>query len=140
LLCHTLVNQCNKAQRNFVTIQDVHNAEEELLEKGQAHLDSIWQTSGPVTRLTLAALADLLRRSDQATGSEIVDELKNCHIDLPLSQVIEAMDELVAQDIVCEILGYRVSYDFTTQLYAHWLCRYKPLSKVVEVECNELAK
>ena len=140
LLCHTLVNQCNKAQRNFVTIQDVHNAEEELLEKSHAHLDYIWQTSGRPARLTLAALSNLLSRSDQVTGSEIVDELASRQIDLLSGQIIEAMDELVAQDIVCEIPGYRVSYDFTTQLYAHWLRRYKPLSKVVEVECNELDK
>jgi len=74
------------------------------------------------------------------TGSEIVDELTSRQIDLLPSQIIEAMDELVVQDIVYEIPGYRVSYDFTTQLYAHWLRRYKPLSKVVEVERNELAK
>jgi len=140
LLCHTLVNQCNKAQRNFVTIQDVHNAEEELLEAGQAHLEFIWMVSGPVARLTLAALAELCSRSGQVTGSEIVDELTSRQIDLLPSQIIEAMDELVVQDIVYEIPGYRVSYDFTTQLYAHWLRRYKPLSKVVEVERNELAK
>jgi len=140
LLCHILVNRCNKGQRNFVTIQDVHNAEEELLEAGQAHLEFIWMVSGPVARLTLAALADLRTRSGQVTGSEIVDELISRQIDLLPSQIIEVMDELVAQDIVCEIPGYRVSYDFTTQLYVHWLRRYKPLSKVVEVERHELAK
>jgi len=25
-----------------------------------------------------------------------------------------------------------VSYDFTAQLYTHWIRRYKPLSKVME--------
>lgn len=138
MLCYILVNRCNKAHRSYVTTQGVRDAEEELLQTGHAHLRFIWGVSDPVEKLTLAALGELQGRLGQVTGSEIVDRLASFQIDLDPGQVIKAMEGLAARDIVCEVSGYQVSYEFTTRLYAHWLRLYKPLSKVVEEIHNEL--
>jgi len=138
LLCNILVNQCNEAQCIYVTVQDVRNALEELLETGRAHLTFLWQTSDPEAKLTLATLAELRSRLDQVTAAAIADRLGAYQMRLNPGQIMETMEQLASRDIVREIPGSLVTYDFTAQLYAHWLHRYKSLSKVVEEVGNEL--
>jgi hypothetical protein len=133
LLCTILVNRCSEARCNYVTIQSVRDALDELMEAGSAHLAFLWQTSGRRAKLTLAAMADLQRRSELVTTSGIVDRLRAYQVPLGPGQIIQAMEQLEARDIVYEIPGTTVFYDFTAQLYGHWLRRYKSLSKVVEV-------
>jgi hypothetical protein len=132
LLCNILVNQCNDNERNYVTIQGVRRAQDELLEAGQAHLTYIWQTSDQEARLCLAALADLRSRMDQLTAAAIANRLGDFQVVLDPGQVAQTMDALKSREIVREIMGNPVTYDLTAQLYRHWLLRYKSLSKVVE--------
>jgi hypothetical protein len=132
LLCNILVNQCNEAQRNYVTIQNVRDVVEELLETGYAQLTFLWKTSDQETQLALAALAELRDKLDQVTTAAIADWLSTYQIHLGPGQITKSMEHLVARDIVREIPGSPVVYDFTAQLYARWLRRYKSLSKVVE--------
>jgi hypothetical protein len=42
------------------------------------------------------------------------------------------MSSLVARDLVVEEKGNPITYLLKAQLYAHWLRRYRPLSRVVE--------
>jgi hypothetical protein len=132
LLCNILVNQCNDNERNYVTIQGVRRAQDELLEAGQAHLTYIWQTSAQEARLCLAALADLRSRMDQLTAAAIANRLGDFQVTMDPGQIAQTMDALKAREIVREIMGNPVTYDLTAQLYRHWLLRYKSLSKVVE--------
>jgi hypothetical protein len=136
LLCNILVNQCNDDERNYVTIQGVRRALDELLEAGQAHLTYIWQTSELDACLCLAALADLRPRMDQLTAAAIANRLGDFQVTLDLGQVTQTMESLKAREIVRELVGNPVTYDFTAQLYRHWLLRYKSLSKVVEETCH----
>ncbi len=137
LLCNILVNRCNEAQRNYVTIQNVREAVEELLETGRAHLTFLWQTSNQEAQLTLAALAELRDRLDQVTTAAIADRLSSYQLYLDPGQITKAMEQLVTRDIIREIPGSPVAYEFTAQLYARWLRRYKSLSKVVEEVSDE---
>jgi len=138
LLCSILVDRCNETECNYVTVQNVRDAVEELLETGRAHLVFLWQTSDWKAKLALATLAELRDRLDQVTAAAIADRLKSYQIDLAPGQIMEKMEQLVGRDIVHEIPGASVAYDFTAQLYAHWFRRYKSLSKVVEEVNNEL--
>jgi len=132
LLCTILVNRCNEAHCSYVTIQDVRDAVEELLETGRAHLTFLWQTSDHEAMLTLAALAELRDQLDRVSAAAITDRLGEYQIRMNPGQITKTMEQLTARDIVREIPGNPVSYDFTALLYAHWLRRYKSLSKVVE--------
>jgi len=132
LLCNVLVNQCNDDKRNYVTIQDVRRAMGELLEAGQSHLAYIWQTSDPEARLCLAALANLLTRVDRTSAAMIADRLGAYRVSLDPGQITRTMTVLTAREIVREIPGNPVTYDFRAQVYTHWLRRYKSLSKIVE--------
>jgi hypothetical protein len=139
LLCNLLVNRCNEAECNYVTVQDVRDAVEELLETGRAHLTFLWGTSDQEDKLTLAALAELRAQLDQVTIAAIIDRISAYQLHIDPGQITRAMEKLTARDIVREIPDNPVSYDFSAQLYAHWLRRYKPLSKIVEEVSNEQA-
>jgi hypothetical protein len=132
LLCTILVDRCNDAQCSYTTIQDVRDAVRELLETGRAHLTFLWNASDRETRLTLATLAELRDRLDQVSAAAVTGRLGDYQIHLSPGQIAKTMEELTARDIALEIPGDPVSYDFTAQLYAHWIRRYKSLSKVVE--------
>ena len=82
--------------------------------------------------LTLAALAELRDQLYQVTAAAISDRLGGYDIHLDPGQVLKTMELLTGRDIAREISGNPMAYDFTAQLYAHWLRRYQPLSKVVE--------
>ena len=132
LLCTILVNRCNDAQCSYITIQTVRDAVRELMETGRAHLTFLWNASDRETRLTLATLAELRDRLDRVSAAAVAGRLGDYQIRLSPGQIAKTMEELAARDIALEIPGDPVSYDFTAQLYAHWIRRYKSLSKVVE--------
>ena len=139
LLCTILVNQCNVMHCSYVTVRDVREAVGELLETGHAHLKFLWQTSDREIKLALATLAELQKRMDQVTSAAIADQLGSYQVRVDPGQVTKAMEELSARDIVRQTPGDPVPYDFTAQLYAHWLQHYQPLSKVVEEVSSEPA-
>ncbi|MFZ5915483.1 MAG: AAA family ATPase [Chloroflexota bacterium] len=136
MLCNILVNQCNDEKRNYVTIQDVRHALDEVLEGGQAHLSYIWQTSDRETRLCLAVLAELQTRVHQISASAIANRLGDFQVALDTGRITQIMETLRAREIVLEVPGNPVTYDFAAQLYKHWLLRYKSLGKVVEENGN----
>jgi len=132
LLCNILVNQCNDENRNYVTLHNVRRALDELLEAGQAHLAYIWQTADQRIRLCLAVLAELRSAMDRITASSIANRLTDFQVALDTGPITQTMNTLRLREIIVESSGSPVTYDFTAQLYAHWLRRYKPLSRVVE--------
>jgi hypothetical protein len=136
LLCNILVNHCNDSERNYVTVQSVRRALDELIEAGQAHLTYIWETSDRETCLCLAALAELAPRVNQLTAAAISNRLGDFQVALDPGQIAKTMAGLQAREIVREVPGNPVTYLFTAQLYGDWLLRYRSLSKVVEETCH----
>jgi hypothetical protein len=132
LLCQVLVNHCNDDERNYVTIQSVREALDELLELGKTHLTYVWNTSEEDARLCLAALADLRAHMDRVTATAIANRLADYGSDLNAGQVHQAMTALAARDLVVEERGDPTTYSLTAELYAHWLRRYRQLSRAVE--------
>jgi hypothetical protein len=132
LLCHVLVNRCNDAERNYVTIQSVREALDELLQLGRTHLTYVWNTSDKVTRYCLAALAELRARMDRVTAAAIANRLGDYELNLSPGQVYRAMASLSARDLVVEVPGNPTTFSLTAQLYAHWLRKYRQLSRVIE--------
>jgi hypothetical protein len=132
LLCHILVNRCNDDERNYVTIQSVREALDELLELGRTHLTYVWNTSDKGTRLCLAALADLRARIDQVTVAAIANRLGDYGLELSAGQIHRAMTTLAARDLVTIEQAEPAAFALTAELYAHWLRRYRQLSRVAE--------
>jgi hypothetical protein len=133
LLCHILVDRCNESHRSYITVQDVREAVKELMEAGSVHMKFLWQTSDWEAKLALAAMAEQQKRLDYVTTAVIADRLGAYRISMGPGQIAKAMEQLASRDIVREVPGTTVTYDFTAQLYGGWLRRYKPLSKVTEM-------
>jgi hypothetical protein len=132
LVCDALVNLCNVTSRNYVTIQDVRDVLDEIIDLGRAHLTYIWRSSTQEEKLSLAVLAALYPSGERVTAGAIADRLGAYQVPLEPGQVIRAMDTLAARDIVQEMSAEPIFYNFTAHLFGHWLRKYKPLSKVVE--------
>jgi hypothetical protein len=132
LICDILVERCNRDRRNYVTIQHVREALEELVDRGRAHWDHIWRASGWETKLVLSVLADLEDQWGDVTGVAISSRLGSYQIHLDPGQVTRVMEQLAARDIIRVVSKTRMSCVFTAQMYAAWLRRCKPLNKVVE--------
>ncbi len=132
LLCNILVNWCNQAHCNYVTVQDVRDAVEELLETGRAHLAFIWQSSNREDRVVLSALAELKEQSDQVTVAAVATHLSQRQLRLDPELIVQVTERLIGRDLLRSIPGDPPTFDFTAQLYAHWLRKYKPFSLVLK--------
>jgi hypothetical protein len=129
LLCNILVNRCNQVHRNYVTVQDVRDAVEELLETGRAHLTFMWQTSSQEEQVVMSALAELEGQSDQATVAAITTRLAERQSRLAPELIVQVAERLISRDLLRSFPGDPPAFGFTAQLYAHWLRKYKPFAK-----------
>jgi hypothetical protein len=132
LLCHLLVDRCNDEQRSSVTVQNVREALDDLLDLARAHLTYLWSTLDEGMRFCLAALADLLSRKDRVTVEAIANRLGDRGLEVETGYVHSALSSMIARDLVVAGEGHPTSYSLTAQLYAHWLRRFRPLSRVVD--------
>jgi len=132
LLCHILVNRCNDDERNEVTVQNVGDALDELLDLSRAHLTYVWSTLDEGMRLCLSALADLLQRADQVPLSAIANRLEDLGLAMKPAKIDRIVTSLVARDLVAAKEGNPTTYSLTADLYAYWLCRYRPLSRLAD--------
>jgi hypothetical protein len=82
-------------------------------------------------RLCLAALAELQARTDRVPATAIANQIEDCGLALSTGQVHKTMSLLVAKDLVVKEEVHQANYSLAVQLYAHWLRRYRPLSRVV---------
>jgi hypothetical protein len=131
LFCHVLVDRCNDDQVARVTVQSVRQALDEVLELGRTHLAYVWGTCDGGMRVCLAALADLQARADRVPATAIANQIEGCGLALSPGQVRKTMSLLVAKDLAVKEEGRQANYSLAVQLYAHWLRRYRPLSRVV---------
>lgn len=126
LLCHSLVNYRNERQVNYITIEDVNNVINEVVEFGQVHIDYLWRESPPEAQLFMMALHIVLRRDGIATRSEILDVLRDYKLDRNWQA---AMDNLIKRDVVTERDGH---FGFRVNLISDWLEANKRMQSVIE--------
>jgi len=132
LTCHALVNRANREQRNYVTIQDVNDVLNEMLELGEAHFAFLWEQAGRPEQLVLAALTRLLGQAPTATTAQVAELLTERGVRLPLPEIGDALRGLVDQDVVRELRGQPPRYQYKVELVRLWVDRYKSLGRVVE--------
>jgi hypothetical protein len=132
LLCHALVNRANREQRNYLTIQDVSTVLGEMVELGEAHFAFLWEQSSENERLVLAGLSQLAGRDPSVTASQVEGLLVERGLTVTGRGVLDALRQLVERDIVREISGQPIRYEFRVELIRLWLERYKALGWVIE--------
>jgi hypothetical protein len=132
LICHALVNYANRERRGYLTIRDVNDILEEMLELGEAHFAFLWDQSSPAERLALATLTRLLGYEPSVTASQVAELLAERGAAIEEQQVTQALRRLVERDIVREVRGQPPRYEFKIELVRLWLERHKTLGRVVE--------
>lgn len=132
LLCDYLVGVCNDARRNFVTVQDVRDALEPIVEIGSMHLSYVWLESTPAEKAVLFSLTSLLDREQHTAQAGLIDWVQ--HLELPISrdQIPAALERLHQRHIIQRGSGPVTYYDFAVDLYRLWIKRNKVLDSVVE--------
>lgn len=132
LICHELFNKYKRDRKNYLTIQDVNQAMQQIIEAGSGHLDYIWNMATPYERIVLAAVADAAAYDgERVTLSGIGNRLKSLYFSYEEKTVRESLNHLV--DI--EILQSDANFDnftFRVDLMGHWLREARPLGKAIE--------
>jgi TolB protein len=121
LLCYTLFNRCARSGR--ATLSDVDAVVDELLELGISDFHELWEASASQEKIVLATLGALRGGHGIATPQDVSRALSRRGIRADQNEVAEALDSLVARDIL-ERLG-ALSYRFNVDLLRVWLSRSK---------------
>jgi len=137
LVCDCVMEHCNDQRRNYVTIQDVRDVRDQIVEQGRAYLVFVWGQSSPVEKAALAALASLLHIRQQVTASNIVEHLAyrignlTDKVLFDLSAIRKALRRLIERGIVRETAQEDPYYAFTADLYREFTSKHNSLSKIL---------
>jgi hypothetical protein len=132
LICHALVVHANRERRGYLTIQDVNEVLEEMVELGEAHFAFLWEQSGPQERLVLASLTRLLSREPTVTAAQVTELLGERGVVMDVRDATAALRRLVERDVVREKRGQPPRYEYKVELVRLWVERYKALGRLVE--------
>ena len=132
LICHALVIHANREGRGYLTIRDVNDVLDEMVELGEAHFAFLWDQSSPPERMVLASMTRLLSHEPTVTGSQVAELLAERGTTMGIQQVTEALGRLVERDIVSELRGQPPRYEYKVALVRLWVERYKDLGQVIE--------
>ncbi|MBN1978157.1 MAG: AAA family ATPase [Anaerolineae bacterium] len=136
LLCHSLVNQHNKTERNYVTVADVNAALDEILASGEAHFVYLWASAAPAERLVMAALSRMLPLTGRATPVQVGDYLAERGAGMERQALGDALHQLALRDILVADSEADPTvgqvYRWRLGLLGLWVEKYKSMSRVME--------
>jgi len=126
VVCHEMVAYHNETQRSYMTVTDVENALERILERGEAHFKYIWAESGTAQRLVLLALAEFMETAETATLEDIEAVLERRGRPLQRDALLDALSNLEARDILMRSGPRSSLYRFRVDLIRRWLYAARP--------------
>ena len=137
LLCHSLVNQHNRAGRSYVTVSDVNTALDEILSSGEAHFIYLWNESSQTERQVLTALSRIMTLTGHVIPAQVEDYLDERGIPLGRHVVLETLHHLTLRDILAVQVGSQPAgsagtYGWRLGLLGLWVEKYKSLSLLQE--------
>jgi HAMP domain-containing protein/GAF domain-containing protein len=137
LLCHSLVNQHNRAGRSYVTVSDVNTALGEILSSGEAHFIYLWNESSLTERQVLTALSRIMTLTGHVMPVQVEDYLNERGIPLDRQVIAETLHHLTLRDILAlqvdsQTTGIAGTYGWRLGLLGLWIEKYKSLSLLQE--------
>ncbi len=137
LLCHSLVNQHNRAHRSYVTISDVGTALDEILSSGEAHFVYLWNKSSQAERQILTVLSRIMTLTGHVMPVQVEDYLNERGIHLGRHVIAESLHHLSLRDILIahvngQPVGSTGTYSWRLGLLGLWVEKYKSLSLLQE--------
>jgi len=137
LLCHSLVNLHNRANRSYITVSDVNTALSEILSSGEAHFVYLWNESSQTERQVLTALSRIMTLTGQVMPVQVEDYLNERGIPLGRRVIAETLHHLTLRDILAvqvesQSTGIAGTYSWRLGLLGLWIEKYKSLSLLQE--------
>jgi hypothetical protein len=137
LLCHSLVNLHNRANRSYITVSDVNSALSEILSSGEAHFVYLWNESSLSERQVLTALSRIMPLNGRVMPVQVDDYLNERGISLGRHEIVESLHHLTLRDILnvkveSPSTGLTGTYSWRLGLLGLWIEKYKSLSLLQE--------
>jgi hypothetical protein len=125
LVLHEMVVLHNETQRSYMTVMDVDDGLERIVERGEAHFKFIWSESSEEERLVLQAMAELLVGADAVNVHDMHAFLaeRGYHSDDDWQQ---ALLDLEGRDILKRPSAKSPMYRFKVDLIRLWIDRTRP--------------
>jgi hypothetical protein len=135
LLCHSLVNQHNRTQRNYLTIAEVNTALEEILTAGEAHFIYLWTESTSEERMVLVAISRAIPLTGSVQAVQVVDYLAERGVQVERKAIRDAMHRLVLREILKTeemVTGGESVFHWQLGLLGLWVEKYISLGRVLD--------
>jgi hypothetical protein len=131
LICHEMVAYHNETHRSYLTTTDVDAVLGRIIEEGEAHFKYTWSESSVPQRLGLLALAELLESEDAATFDDVADLLRKRGRPLDERELLRALNELEAREILMRSGPRSSLYRFRVDLVRRWIYAARPAYEMV---------
>ncbi len=125
LVLHEMVVLHNESQRSYMTVMDVDNGLERIVERGEAHFKFIWSESSEEERLVLQAIAELLVSTDAVNVKDMQTFLTDCGYQSS-DDWQQALLNLEGRDILKRPSAKSPMYRFKVDLIRLWIDRTRP--------------
>ena len=125
LVLHEMVVLHNESQRSYMTVMDVDNGLERIVERGEAHFKFIWSESSEDERLVLQALTELLVGADAVNVHDMRTFLADRGYESE-DDWAQALLDLEGRDILKRPSAKSPMYRFKVDLIRLWIDRTRP--------------
>lgn len=135
VISERLISYCNKQQKSYVTVNDINNVLEIVLEEQSSSIHWIWnQSASAMEHFLLSILAQDKGEDGRVfTFSDIYTELDAQGFPYDQEEITAALQNLVREDIIEELYdGTR--YRLPVGLVKEWLRKMKPPERVLQDE------
>jgi hypothetical protein len=125
LILHEMMVYHNEIERNYLTVADVNNVIERILERGEAHFKHIWAESSTEERDVLRGLAELGHSNSGAALHDLLTLLQKRGCQSKDSWQ-SALKSLVGREILTHSSNRTPRYCFLVDLIRLWIERTQP--------------
>lgn len=135
ILSEILIAYCNKKHKSYVTVNDINNVLDTVLEEQSSSIQWIWnQASSPLEHFLLSVLAQNKDEDGHLfTLSDISTEFDAHGVPYEQDKVTKALQNLVREDIV-EEFSNGTQYKLPIGLVKEWLRKAKPPERIIRDE------
>lgn len=125
LVLHELVAYHNESERSYMTVMDVDQALNRIVERGEAHFKYIWSEANTEERQVLRALTERLINAEEVSVTELREFLTHHGYTSP-DHWSQALAVLESRDIITRRSARNPLYRFKVDLVRRWIERTQP--------------
>jgi hypothetical protein len=126
LVLHEMIVYHNETQRNYLTVTDVNQALERIVERGEAHFKYIWAESSPEEQAVLSGFTELLMGERKTAGAVDLRALLAERGLESEDRWAAALANLEGRDILTRQSARSGLYRFQVDLIRLWIERTRP--------------